>query len=176
MILKNEKVTLRALEPEDIDILYQWENDPLHWPVSSTLAPYSEFVLKQYLENAHLDIYAAGQLRLVITQTSTGAPIGFVDLFEFDPLHLKSGVGILIGEEAAKEMGYASEALNLVKEYAVKYLRLHQLYCHIDDFNESSLALFTKCGFEEMATLKEWKNIEGKWRDVKVYSYINHEV
>lgn len=175
-MLKNDKIKLRALEPEDIHILYKWENDPENWPVSSTMAPYSEFVLNQYLENAHLDIYAAGQLRLVIEDVVTGEDVGFVDLFEFDPLHLKAGVGILIGDEVFKQQGYATMALELIKEYAIKYLRLHQVYCHIDEANTKSIELFQKVGFKEMATLKDWKNIGGKWCDVKVYHFLNDEV
>lgn len=59
-------VTLRALEPEDLEILYQWENDPKIWQSGHTLTPFSRFVLKQYLENSHLDIYQTKQLRFII--------------------------------------------------------------------------------------------------------------
>ena len=66
MTLKGKNIHLRALEPEDLDFLYEIENNESIWEVSNTQTPYSKWVLKNYLENAHQDIYEAKQLRLVI--------------------------------------------------------------------------------------------------------------
>ncbi|MBT3547278.1 MAG: GNAT family N-acetyltransferase, partial [Flavobacterium sp.] len=70
MILHGEKVRLRALEPEDLDFLFTTENNTAFWEVSNTQVPFSRFVLKQYLENSHQDIYEAKQLRLVVEETT----------------------------------------------------------------------------------------------------------
>ncbi|MCB0381914.1 MAG: GNAT family N-acetyltransferase, partial [Psychroserpens sp.] len=64
--LKGKHIYLRALEPEDLDFIYQIENDPSVWEISNTITPYSKFLIKQYLENAHKDIFEVKQLRLVI--------------------------------------------------------------------------------------------------------------
>lgn len=48
--LTNERIYLRAVEPEDLDIMYEMENDPSMWDISSFTVPYSRFVLKQYIE------------------------------------------------------------------------------------------------------------------------------
>ena len=69
--LKNNLVRLRALEPEDLEYLYKWENDMDLWDVSDTLTPFSHFTLKKYIENAHVDIYTSKQLRLMITRVDT---------------------------------------------------------------------------------------------------------
>ena len=37
-LLENERVCLRALEPEDLELLYRWENDSELWEVGNTLA------------------------------------------------------------------------------------------------------------------------------------------
>ena len=65
--LKGEHILLRALEPDDLDFVYQVENNTSIWHLSHTQTPYSRFLIKQYLENAHQDIYEAKQLRLVIS-------------------------------------------------------------------------------------------------------------
>ena len=62
--LQGKHISLRALEPEDLEFLFQIENNESFWEVSHTQTPFSKFLLKQYLENAHLDIYEAKQLRL----------------------------------------------------------------------------------------------------------------
>ena len=65
-LLENATISLRAPEPEDLDILYIWENNPEIWKVFGTVVPFSRFVLKQYLDNAGKDIFETRQLRLII--------------------------------------------------------------------------------------------------------------
>jgi len=70
-ILIGKKIELRALEPEDLEQLYIWENDTEIWNVSETLSPVSRFILKRYLENAHKDIFETKQLRLIKLESSS---------------------------------------------------------------------------------------------------------
>ena len=109
--LKGKNIYLRALEPTDLDFLYLLENDEDLWEVSNTTTPYSKFVLKQYLDNAHRDIYEIKQLRLVLCDNQTEAVLGFVDLFDFDPKHRKVGIGVVIFLEKERGKGFALEAL-----------------------------------------------------------------
>ena len=78
-------VALRALEPEDIDLLYKWENDMEIWEVSNTLTPFSKHQLKTYIELAQLDIYQTKQLRLIVEGTNEDgecSTVGLIDLFQ----------------------------------------------------------------------------------------------
>ncbi len=120
MILHGEKVRLRALEPEDLDFLFTTENNTAFWEVSDTQVPFSRFVLKQYLENSHQDIYEAKQLRLVVEETKNSQAIGLIDLFDFNPQHKRAGIGILIHPDFQKN-GFAFEALSILIDYAFKY-------------------------------------------------------
>src|SRR5690606_29084336 len=94
--LQGKNIYLRALEPTDLDFLYQVENDESLWEVSNTTTPFSYFVLKEYLENSFRDIYEVKQLRLVICKTENESSIGFIDLYDFDPVHKRVGIGIVI--------------------------------------------------------------------------------
>jgi diamine N-acetyltransferase len=109
MHLKGQLISLRAVEPNDLELLYQWENNPSVWHLSNTLAPFSKHILKEYIENAKHDIYVTKQLRLMIN-TSKYGPIGCIDLFDFDPTNQRAGIGILIADEQHRGKGYASEA------------------------------------------------------------------
>ena len=44
-------ITLRAMEPEDLDELYEIENDSDTWNAGTTNVPYSRFVLRNYIAN-----------------------------------------------------------------------------------------------------------------------------
>jgi diamine N-acetyltransferase len=48
MFIKGENIHLRALEPEDVDVLYKWENNREIWHVSNTQTPFSRYVLEQF--------------------------------------------------------------------------------------------------------------------------------
>lgn len=92
------QLKLRALEPEDIDILYSWENDPEGWELSNTHLPWSKAILREYITKAQIDIFTAGQIRLVIC-LEDDTPIGLLDIFEFDSFHKRAGLGILIQKD-----------------------------------------------------------------------------
>lgn len=154
--MRGETVGLRALEPEDVSVLYRWENDPQVWRVSGTLAPFSRHALARFIEEQQLDIYATRQQRLVIETVAGGVAVGAVDLFDFDPLHGRAGVGILVYGSEDRGRGYAGEALDLLAEYAFGVLGLHQLYCNILSDNAVSLALFEGRGFVRCGLKREW--------------------
>ncbi len=164
-LLEKNGVRLRALEPSDVEILYQWENDPAVWGVSHTLLPFSRHTLERFIaEQAH-DIYHTRQTRFVIEETEGGRPVGVIDLFDFDPFHLRAGVGILVYEPEYRRKGYASQALDILVRYAFEVLRLHQLYCNIPVGNAPSRRLFEKCGFVSCGLKKEWLRTPKGWED-----------
>lgn len=171
--MKGKRISLRTPEPSDIDRLYAWENDTSVWRVSNTIVPYSRNDIEQFVLNTHHDIYAAKQLRLMIIKNGRSkTPAGAVDLFDFDPLHRRAGVGILI-DEKERGKGLAGEALNLLRSYSFNTLNLHQLYCHIATENTLSIRLFSKAGFEITGTMKDWTLSDGHWHDVVFMQLIN---
>jgi len=162
-MLKGENIQLRALEPSDLDTLYLWENDINIWKVSQTITPFSKHVLSQYLANAHQDIFTARQLRLIIVKESRS--IGTIDLFDFEPVHKRAGVGILIADQGDRQKGYAREALELLINYAFKQLQLKQIYCNISSINKASINLFSGLDFMLVGVKKDWNKTQEGWED-----------
>lgn len=174
LFLKDDLIALRALEPEDIELLYEWENSEEIWSVSHTIAPFSKHILALYLQNSDKDIYESKQLRMMIT-TKNGKTVGAIDLFDFDPFHSRVGIGILIHRSEDRSKGFATAALNLMVRYCFEKLNLHQIYANILTDNEVSMKLFSKAGFELTGTKKEWIREEGKWVDEHLMQLINKE-
>jgi diamine N-acetyltransferase len=170
--LKGNLVKLRALEPEDLNFLFETENNESHWEVSSTQAPYSKFILKKYLENAHLDIYEVKQQRFVIADISDNTPKGMIDLFDFDPQHKRAGIGILVLEEF-RNGGIANEALKLLISYAFHYLNLHQLFANITTDNLKSITLFENYHFKCVGIKKDWILSNRKYKDEALFQLIH---
>jgi len=167
-LLENETIRLRALEPEDLEFLYKWENDTSLWEYGNTLTPFSKFVLHQYLENASLDIFEVKQLRLIIEDKVSGKPVGTIDLYDFEPYHNRAGIGILI-DESYQRKSYAAQALEILKDYVFKFLKMDQIYAFIPMMNVPSIHLFRKCGFTESGLLRKWNKMSDGAQDVFVY-------
>jgi len=175
-LLSGKNTRLRAIEPSDLDIIYEWENDPANWLVSNTITPFSRHVLTRYIEYAHKDIHEARQLRLMIDLIDNSGvtleSIGTVDLFDFDPVHERAGVGILIANQENRMRGFAFESLSILIRYAFETLHLHQLYCNISNDNQASLNLFKKLGFLDAGIKRDWLRESNGWLDVHLLQLI----
>lgn len=225
MTLEGRRIRLRAVEPQDAEVLYAWENDPAVWAVSGTTEPFSREQIERFIDRQLQggDLFRTGQLRLMIetrgadkgackgadkgvdkgaggeageeprgkacneadgeagreacngadgepgertceeadgeTCEREAAPcraVGTVDLFEYDPLHGRAGLGILIYDPCDRRLGYARDAVETLCEYARNRLRMHQLWCCVGEANTASRALFRELGFREVGTKRDW--------------------
>jgi diamine N-acetyltransferase len=156
-------IHLRALEPEDLDLLYRIENNDVLWRVGATNVPYSRYVLHDYIANTRSDIYADRQLRLMI-EDSEQHVVGILDLVNFEPRHLRAEVGIVICDDRRRQY-FATAAVQELCRYARETLHLHQLYAIVDVENEAALQLFQHAGFQTTSTLHQWLSVGSAYHD-----------
>ena len=183
-------IRLRALEPEDLGLLYDIENDPQFWQYGSTTVPYSRYALRRYLEETQNDLFADGQVRLVIetrshlssdsckdaegrvkkAETKVWTAVGLADLFNLDALHLRAEIGLVILPEYQGKH-YAEEAVKQLCNYA-RGLMLHQLTATIAVTNEKASRLFERLGFIPSARLSDWLRTMDDYVDAVVWQKI----
>ncbi len=163
-VLSNEKVSLRALEPVDIDVVLQWENNTSLWQFGSTVAPMSRKILWDYIENYNPDIYASNQLSLMIDDANSGTTVGMVDFYDFDHHNRRCGIGILIGQEF-QNSGYGTNAVEVICDYAGKFLGLHQLWAVVPVDNVFSIKLFQKNKFHVCGRMRSWLRRNNHYAD-----------
>lgn len=164
MHIEGAKIRLRAVEPEDIELMYRWENDSEVWEVSGTLVPFSRHTLRRFLEEQQFSVVQTGQQRFMI-ENEEGCAVGAVDLFGFDPMHDRAGIGILIADEEDRRRGYARDAIETLCRYGREVLGLHQLWCNVAAGNSASLGLFHACGFEAIGLKRDWLRRVDGWED-----------
>lgn len=160
MLLQDDRIRLRAMEPEDCEAMYRWENDTSLWHLGDTTRPFSQRALTEFIAQASQDIFTARQVRFMIELLFADGrgreAVGCVDLFDFDPLNRRAGVGILVYEPAFRRKGYALAALRLTAEYAFGHLDMRQLWADIPVSNTASLRLFERAGFTGTTVKKAW--------------------
>lgn len=166
-------IILRALEPSDIDFLYALENRQDLWHLSHTQLPFSRAVLEHYIDQASQDIYTAKQQRYIIAGAKDLQPLGCVDLFDFDPMHHRAGVGIVVLDNH-RQQGIGAEALLQLERYAFDILQLHQLYAHIEADNLASQRLFQQSQYQVVGIKKDWNYHNKAYHDEIIVQKINH--
>ena len=108
----SNKIKLRALELDDLEFLFEIENNSKFQKISSTILPFSKHYLEKYIMESNLDIFSEKQFRFVISIENKN-PIGLIDLFDFDPINHRAGIGIVIINTHRKK-GYALESVKLI--------------------------------------------------------------
>lgn len=163
--MTDKELRLRAPEPEDLEVMYEMENNPSLWEVSCTTVPYSRFMLRQYLEQATGDIFADKQVRLMVERITDGVVLGCVDLTNYEPLHGRAEIGMAISS-AYQAQGVGGRALRMLCKYAYLHLHLHQLVAYIPADNEPCLQMFRREGFTRHLLLKDWLACaDGRYKD-----------
>ena len=152
--MKDGKINLRALEMEDLEFLYEVENDRSLWGVGCTNVPYSRQTLIDYIASASADIYADKQVRFII-EDEQHQTIGMADLVNFDPRHLRAELGVVIRREK-RGKGYAQEAIRQILVYSKQILHLHQVYAVVSVKNEKAAKMLEATGFKSGKMLKDW--------------------
>lgn len=173
-MLANKIIALRAPEPEDLDLVFSWENDTALWKYGSTISPFSRYILKEYIASGGGDFYQTRQMRLMIIHKGSDSCIGMIDLFDFDPFHRRAAVGILI-DTAWQQQGLATEALRLLDAYSFRFLGIHQLYAHIPVTNEASRKLFEKEGYTTKGILTDWIRVGDQYEDVVLVQKVRNK-
>ena len=160
-------IALRALEPEDLELIYRVENDADIWRYGSTTVPYSRYAVRQYLEQNQNDIFMDRQLRMVAVDSSTGKPVGLADLTSFDPKHQRAEIGLLVLPECQRR-GIGQSILSLLEAHALQW-PLHQLYAIIAVSNEAAQHLFRNAGYTSSGLLHDWLLVDRAWTDAMLW-------
>lgn len=163
-------VRLRAIEPEDLEIIYSIENDSSFWQYGIATVPYSRYALRQYISTAQNDLFKDEQVRLVIEVKDAGgqwSAAGLADLFNFSPMHLRAEVGIVI-LPAFQQQGVGTQALKALEDYASR-LFLHQLYAIVSTNNTPATRLFGQLGYQSSACLQDWLRKDDGFEDALLF-------
>ena len=104
-----KKINFRAIEPEDLDLLYRIENDVELWNVGTSNVPYSRYLLHDYVANCKNDIYTDRQVRMIV-ENADEKVIGIVDLVNFDPSNCRAEVGLIVLNDY-RNQGYGTAIL-----------------------------------------------------------------
>lgn len=160
-------IKLRAPEPDDVDRLYMWENDPEgglhgHW----AHAPLSRFQIWEYVNNYDANPATAGAVRMMVT--ADGEAVGTVDLYDIDLYNRRASVGIYI-DAGYRGKGAGRASLEAISRYAADTLGLHTLAAYCLSENQASCRAFEAQGYALSGVMKECARLASRYHDINVY-------
>jgi len=158
-----DKYCLRALEPSDLEALYFWENKRSSYNNHEQF--YSRYTLSNYIEQAHQSLIEAKQFRFVISlKDKLDVCIGFIDLVDYDVMHQRLEVGILI-DSKYRGQSIAKRGLLEVEQYVKNVFQVQQVYCYVELENVISLKLFESLNYKKVGVLEKWRRYDDQWND-----------
>jgi ribosomal-protein-alanine N-acetyltransferase len=178
--LDTERLHLKSLEKNDSNIFYDFlmRNYDFFKPWSPR---YVEDYRKKETHNAKMDN--------MVKEYTEGRTIKFF-LFKKDDPERIIGTTVLANivrgpflscflgyrvDEQENGMGYASEAIKKVVEYAFTELGLHRIEVNIIPRNKASLRVMEKTGFTYEGTSKKYLRINGVWEDHIHFVMLNED-
>tara|TARA_B110000971_G_C19913430_1_gene455635 strand:+ start:512 stop:1033 length:522 start_codon:yes stop_codon:yes gene_type:complete len=158
-------VTLRNPKDTDFNNLLDWENNIKNTIYTDQPVFYTEDQIQNFLSSNH-DLILNKQIKLIIQNKDTA--LGCIDLFEYDMVNSRAGVGVFI-DEKYRNQGVAFKAINLLKVMSSKQFLIAQLYANIVSTNLKSIKVFEKSGFIKNGVKKNWIRTENSFIDVFFY-------
>lgn len=154
------KVWLRAVEPEDAELMWLAENDGTTFDTSDYVAPLSRHQVLEYALGYDADPFRAGQLRLMV-EVSEGDEscnkrmvAGMADLYDISTRDLTAWVAIYVAPEW-RGRGVGRSVLEALSRVARERLGLHALGAKVGESNHASLRLFSP--WERCGVMPDWR-------------------
>ncbi len=169
-----DRLTLRLLEPGDVDAVHGWMSDPevvryqLHEPrdrdtVAEKVAEYG----------ASASLAADGDyLQPAIVADSVVVGTIYFKLVSLDDLTAEIG---WVLTKAAHGRGYANEAARAMLDLAFGEFGLHRVFAELDPRNGASVALCRRLGMRHEAHFVEHMAFKGEWADTDIYAILASE-
>lgn len=160
--LIGDRIYLSPRNSQDVETFTKWLND---FQVTDYIDRSGSIVTlegeKQYLEQTESE----QKRQFVIVTLDKDEMIGTVGLERINYINRYATLGVFIGEEAYRNGGYGTEAINMILDYGFNYLNLNSIQLDVFAFNERAIACYKKCGFKEMGRRRQATFVNGKYYD-----------
>jgi ribosomal-protein-alanine N-acetyltransferase len=164
-LLEGKTVTLRAMEKEDLPVVWEWANTPEFGGEYEPLEQISRKEVEKWYENLR-----PGEQWFII-ETQDGSKIGQIFHAPRGP-HFLIGYKVLPGE---RNKGYCTEAVMIIVDYLFLAKNIIRIQAETNPRNIASQRVLEKAGFKREGLVRRSIFIRGKWEDGFLYSILREE-
>lgn len=170
-MLEKGNIRLRAVEPEDAELMWDVESDSSQWILNGMSAPLSRQNILDYALSYDADPMSARQIRLIIENKTDKEVVGIADIYDISPSHRHAFVGIYI-LPSKRRQGLAVKSLGILEDYAFRLLNINHLAARIMAGNGASIILFQKAGYTRRGEIPSWFLCGNEFIPLLLYSKI----
>ncbi len=171
--MSNNKVYLRAFEPDDYLVSIAWRNDDEIWSRLGGPKYYvSKSFEKKWIEEA---IFDNKNIRFAVCLCEDGRYIGNVSITNINTIYRSGISNILIGDRNCWGQGIGLEAYRLLLNYAFNERNFHRIEAQVLENNIASLKMHQRCGFKIEGTMRESIFKNGQWQNQIILSILENE-
>ncbi len=165
---QGKTIRLRAIEPSDWETYFAWDQDEEQTRALYFIPfPPSQASVKRFAEEATAKSPEGDDFRFVI-ENSEKEVVGDITTHHCDQRNGNFSWGINIKQEHRRK-GYAMEALLIVMRYYFQELRYQKVTISIHSFNEASVRLHERLGFQQEVCIRRTVFTRGQYFDELIY-------
>lgn len=169
-----QHIRLRSVEPDDWETHFRWDQDStLGRNLERVYPPKSREASRRWAEQMTLQRGEDDQFHFEI-ETLAGEPVGSIATNECNPRVGSFSYGVAILPQHFRK-GYASEAICLVLRYYFQELRYQKVTVRVFSFNEPSLRLHERLGFQQEGRLRRMVYTRGRHYDEVIFGMTTEE-
>jgi RimJ/RimL family protein N-acetyltransferase len=173
-MLRGEKVTLRAVEREDVEVLWRFWND-LEVELAEGGDPPLPVSLQRLRERFDREAREGTPDKINFVIEADDVCIGQCGLFHFDVAARHCELGIGIGEKDYWGRGYGREAVKLLLDYAFRVRNFRRVWLEVHAANERAIRAYRACGFVEEGRMREHVWLAGRYVDNVIMGVMREE-
>ncbi|ASO21472.1 RimJ/RimL family protein N-acetyltransferase [Actinoalloteichus hoggarensis] len=172
--LSGRLVRLRPMEPDEVESLWRWNQDPevMRW----LTARYPESLAQAQARAAARPVNSYSFLLLGIEVIADGALVGVAMLVDGNPETGRAELNIYLGERDRWNSGYGTEAARLLCRYGFDQMRLHAVSLSVVAENEAARHVYRRLGFVEEGRIRDGFRRDGRWHDMILMGMLEGEL
>ncbi len=156
-----DKIKARAVRLEDIPLLMNWFNDQVisKFMYSPGTINSEESLIESFFVMVHSDI------DLMLEDRVSGKTIGFLSIYDQDPVNNSAEISFLIGDNELRGKGLGKEIAKLTVNICFDELALNRVVASATVENVRSVKALEAVGFKRVGLLREYQIVDGKKYD-----------
>lgn len=160
-MLKGEKINLRLINENDLELLRMWRNQHSQdFFTKDQITPQQQRAWYQKYSESATD-------KMFILQLKDGTPIGTIALYNINIADRSAELGRTLLMAQFRGSGYMEDAVKVLVTHAFEVMRIWNIRLSVYLDNAAAISLYHKCGFESTERpimLMEARNIDQDWR------------
>lgn len=171
-----EKVRLRALELDDLDIILKYWNQVEIRRYLGSMIPMSRKAEQEWLERATVsNPWKDGSFVLAIEDKETCEFLGTTSFFDISKQNRHAEFGIAIHNPENLSKGYGTDSTQTMLWIGFHVLGLNNIYLYALAENGRAIRAYEKAGFKRIGVFRQMVYSMGEFKDLIAMDILNED-